>query len=45
MSNYLEVVDAEREYYDSQIDYLNLVAQQHINYVNLFTALGIMIND
>lgn len=40
MESYLNVVDAEREYYTSQIDYLEMVAGQQINYVNLFTSLG-----
>ncbi len=40
MSSYLNVVDAEREYLSSQISYIELIAQQQINYVNLFTALG-----
>ena len=32
--------DAEREYYSSQIDYIELLTEQQINYVNLYTALG-----
>ncbi len=40
MSAYLDVIDAERSLYESQMEYSNLVAQQYINYVNLFKALG-----
>ena len=40
MSAYLDVIDAERNMYQSQMEYVNLVAQQYINYVNLFKALG-----
>lgn len=40
MDDYLSVVDAEREFYAAQIGYLSLLAQQHINYVTLYTALG-----
>lgn len=40
MSDYLDVIDAERSLYQSQMQYVNLVAQQYINYVDLFKALG-----
>lgn len=40
MSAYLDVIDTERSLYESQMEYSNLVAQQYINYVNLFKALG-----
>lgn len=40
MSPYLDVIDAERSMYQSQMEYVNLVAQQYINYVNLFKSLG-----
>lgn len=40
MSGYLDVIDAERNLYQSQMEYVNLVAQQYINYVDLFKALG-----
>lgn len=40
MSSYLNVVDAEREYYSAQIDYIEQITQQQINYVNLYTSLG-----
>ena len=39
-SNYLEVMDAEREAYASEMSLMNLYAQQYINYVHLFKALG-----
>ncbi len=40
MSDYLSVVDAERELYASQIDYVAVRTQQYINYVTLIKALG-----
>jgi multidrug efflux system outer membrane protein len=40
LSAYLDVIDAERTLYDSQMQYSNIVAQQYINYVNLCKALG-----
>lgn len=40
MSAYLDVIDAERTLYNSQMQYSVLVAQQYINYVNLCKALG-----
>ena len=40
MTDYLQVIDAQRELYTSQIQAVNLAAQQYINYVNLFKALG-----
>lgn len=40
LSDYLNVIDAQRELYDSQMQYVNLAAQQRINYVNLCKALG-----
>ena len=40
MDTYLNVVDAQRQLYASQIDYIELLSQQQINYVNLYTALG-----
>lgn len=40
MSGYLDVIDAERNLYQSQMEYVNLVAQQYINYVTLCKALG-----
>lgn len=40
MSNYLDVIDAQRELYDSQMQLTNLIAQQSINYVTLCKALG-----
>ena len=40
LSNYFDVLDAERTLYDSQQQLIALVAQQYINYVTLFKALG-----
>lgn len=40
LGDYLSVIDAERELYSSQISLIELVAQQYINYVDLFKALG-----
>lgn len=40
MSNYLNVIDAERSYYTSQQQLVELLAEHYIAYVNLFKALG-----
>lgn len=40
LSDYLDVIDAERSLYQSQMQLVNLVAQQYINYVSLCKALG-----
>lgn len=40
LSGYLDVLDAQRNLYQSQMELADLVAQQYINYVNLFKALG-----
>lgn len=40
LSDYLDVIDAERSLYTSQMQFENLVAQQYINYINLCKALG-----
>ena len=40
LSDYLDVIDAERSLYQSQMQLVNLVAQQYINYVTLCKALG-----
>lgn len=40
LSDYLDVIDAQRSLYQSQMEFVNLVAQQYINYVNLCKALG-----
>lgn len=39
-SDYLDVIDSQRELYASQMQLVNLIAQQYINYVNLCKALG-----
>ncbi|MBQ5844900.1 MAG: efflux transporter outer membrane subunit [Alistipes sp.] len=40
LSAYLDVIDAERTLYNSQMEYSNIVANQYINYINLCKALG-----
>ncbi len=40
LGNYLSVIDAERELYSSQISLVDIVAQQYVNYIDLFKALG-----
>lgn len=39
-SDYLDVIDAERSLYSSQLEYVEVLAQRYISYVNLFKALG-----
>ncbi len=45
LSDYLDVIDAERSLYSSQMQFENLVAQQYINYINLCKALGGGVNN
>lgn len=45
MDSYLSVVEAEREFYAAQIDYISLLSAQCVNYINLYTALGGGFND
>ncbi len=40
LSAYLDVIDAERTLYQSQMQYVNLLAQKYINYINLCKSLG-----
>lgn len=40
MNDYLNVIDAERELYSSQMDLSNIIAEHYISYVTLFKALG-----
>ena len=40
MVDYLDVIDAERTLYGAQMQLVNLVTQQYINYVTLCKALG-----
>ena len=40
LSDYLDVIDAERNLYQSQTQLVGLVSQQYINYVVLCKALG-----
>lgn len=41
MSAYLDVIDAERELYASQLEYIELIVGQYINYVDLIKSLGV----
>ena len=40
MSAYLDVIDAERELYASQMQFVVIAVQQYVNYVGLYKALG-----
>lgn len=40
LSSYLDVIDASRSLYDSQMQYSNLIASMYIAYIKLFKALG-----
>ena len=40
LTAYLDVIDAQRNLYNSRLQYSNIVAQQYINYINLCKALG-----
>ena len=40
MSAYLDVIDAERELYASQMQFVEIAVQQYVNYVGLYKALG-----
>lgn len=40
MADYLDVIDAERTLYTAQMELVNLLAQDYINYVTLCKALG-----
>lgn len=40
MSGYLAVIDAERELYASQMQFVEIAVQQYVNYVGLYKALG-----
>ncbi len=40
MADYLNVIDAQRELYDSQMQYNDLQAERYVNIVALFKALG-----
>ncbi len=40
LSDYQAVIDAQRSLYESQMQLVNLIAQQYINYVDLCKALG-----
>ncbi|MFI3305065.1 MAG: efflux transporter outer membrane subunit [Rikenellaceae bacterium] len=40
MNDYLNVIDAERELYSSQMELLSVVANQYISHITLYKALG-----
>ena len=40
MSDYLDVIDAERSYYASELQLVELLSDHYIAYVDLFKALG-----
>ena len=40
MSDYLDVISTQQTWYESQLQMVNIVAQQYINYANLVMALG-----
>ena len=40
LSSYLDVIDASRTLYDSQMQYSNVIASMYIAYIKLFKALG-----
>jgi len=40
MSDYLDVIDAERSWYESELGLVELAAEQYIGYISLFKALG-----
>ena len=40
LEDYFSLLDAERTLYDSQMQLVEIVVQQYVNYVTLFKALG-----
>ncbi|MBR4037976.1 MAG: TolC family protein [Tidjanibacter sp.] len=40
MTDYLNVIEAERSLYSSQLQYISLLTEQLTSYVNLYRALG-----
>ena len=40
LSSYLDVIDAERNLYDSQMNYSNIICQHYLAYIKLCKALG-----
>ena len=40
LADFFDVLSAQRDYYNSQMQLANLVAQQYINHINLYKALG-----
>ena len=40
LTDYLQVLDAERTFYDNQIQYISIRSQQFISYIALYKALG-----
>ena len=39
-SNYLDVLDAERNVFSTNLEYSQIIQEQLTNYVNLYKALG-----
>ena len=40
LANYLNVIDAERNLYSSQLEYITILTSQLSAYVSLYKALG-----
>ena len=40
MLNYIDVLDAQRSYFDAQIAFSNAIRDQYIALVNIYKALG-----
>ena len=40
LTDYLQVLDAERTFYDNQIQYISIRSQQFVSYIALYKALG-----
>lgn len=40
LTSYLEVIDAERSWYESQLEYVNILNSQYTSYVDLYKSLG-----
>ncbi len=40
MLNYIDVLDAQRSYFDAQISFANAIRDQYTSLVNIYKALG-----
>lgn len=40
LASYLDVIDAERTLYNTQMEYSNIIAQQYLAYIKLYLSLG-----